>query len=66
MTVKGAYDYEVLLDGEGTKEERTTVYRNCRVDIEKRTILIVDRDTGEELFRKSRRDILKVVRLPHE
>ena len=66
MTVKGAYDYEVLLDGEGTDEDRTTVYRNCRIDIEKRTILIVDRDTGKELLHASRRDILKIVRLPHE
>ena len=66
MTVNGVYDYEVLLDGEGTDEDRTTVYRNCRVDIVKRTILIIDRDTGEDLLRVSRRDVLKIVRLPNE
>ena len=66
MPVNGAFDYVVLLDGEGTKEERTTVYRNCRVDIAKRTILIVDRDTGKELFHVRRRNILKIMRLPNE
>jgi len=66
MTIKGAYDYSVLLDGEGTKEDRTTIYRNCRVDIAKRIIRIVDRDTEEVLFQESRRDILKIERLPVE
>jgi len=66
MPVNFSYDYEVLFDGEGTVEERTRVFRNCRVDIEKRTILIVNRDTGEELHSCSRRDILKINRLPAE
>ena len=66
MSVKVSYDYEVLLDGEESIEERTTVYNNCRVDIAKRLILIVDRDTGKELLHKSRRDILKIKKIPAE
>lgn len=66
MPKEMSYDYEVLLDGEGTEEERTTVYRNCRVDIAKRVIRIVDRDSGEDLLHSSRRAILKIIRLPVE
>jgi hypothetical protein len=66
MSQKISYDYKVLLDGEGTEEERTTVYRNCRVDIAKRVIRIVDRDTGEDLLHSSRRAVLKITRLPAE
>lgn len=66
MTSEFSYDYKVLLDGEGSKEERTEVYRNCTVDLQKREILMKDRDTGEILFQRSRRDILKIVRLPYE
>ena len=66
MTSKVSYDYEVLLDGDGSKAERTKVYKNCRVDLQKREILMKDRDTGEVLFQQSRRDILKITRLPVE
>ena len=66
MTSKVSYDYEVLLDGEESKEKRTKVYKNCVVDLQKREILMKDRDTGEILFQGSRKDILKIVRLPVE
>ena len=66
MTSKVSYDYEVLLDGEEPKDERTKVYKNCVVDLQKREILMKDRDTGEILFQGSRKDILKIVRLPVE
>lgn len=66
MPVKFSFDYEVLFDGEGTVKERTKLFKNCRVDIEKRSILIVNRDTDEELLRCSRKDILKIDRLPAE
>jgi hypothetical protein len=55
-----------MFDREGSEEEQTQIFKNCRIDINKRTILIVNRDTEEELLRCSRRDILKIVRLPVE
>jgi hypothetical protein len=66
MPVKLSYNYEVVVDGEGPELERTTVYPNSRVDIMGREIVIRDRDTEEILLKATRRDILKIMRLPLE
>jgi hypothetical protein len=66
MPVKLSYNYEVIVDGEEPEPERTTVYPNSRVDIMGREIIIRDRDTEKILFKASRRDILKITRLPLE
>lgn len=62
----GMYDYEVVFEGEEPEEARTEIFHNCLIDLEKREIVFRNRTTGEELLRKSRKDILKITRIREE
>lgn len=61
-----SFNYEVVVDGEGSELERTTVYPNSRIDIVGREILVRDRDTEKILLKSTRKDVLKITRLPKE
>ena len=61
-----SFDYEVVLDGEEPELARTAIYPNSRIDILGREILVRDRDTEKILLKATRKDILKITRLPLE